>query len=463
MPQRRGRNRGNRDRDRGRSKSRSSRRDYKGKGKDQKDQKRKKTLADHIFNVGKAQDASDYVTNSKFIIRYIQTNYDKGGDITKALKEEKHIDFSKMEPRLKISTIDKSKAEDKYNQETAEFMEQYKIRMESHMAREEKYQDNCVKAAGLLIQQCSTAMKYKLQARNDYDKIEMDPVSLLQAIKEAAMNYEADEYVHKTIQEALKSFVNLKQRQGESLNDYLERFMTAKSVLWAHVGKDFTKMLQTDEKWIDAEAELILGNETPMKELKKRVAEGFITYHFMANADQTKYGSLMEGFKTQHNMKKNDPNADATKKYPAVMDTATSVFQGHTWDKTYHEKNKKDRQNKKTSPQKDQKDNSSGSDVANLSFAQLSKGSCYCCGQRGHPFSDCPKKATTPKSQWHINKNKEVQQYNKIVDEIVTHSTLLLMHLGRRIKALQLHPKPQTPKMLGLDTTSLVDLNAKSR
>ena len=51
-------------------------------------------LADHIFNVGKAQDASDYVTNSKFIIRHIQTTYDKGGDITKALKDEKHIDFS---------------------------------------------------------------------------------------------------------------------------------------------------------------------------------------------------------------------------------------------------------------------------------------------------------------------------------------------------------------------------------
>ena len=180
-------------------------------------------------------------------------------------------------------------------------------------------------------------------------------------------------------------------------------------------------MLQTDDKWTDAEAELAMNNETPMKELKKRVAEGFITYHFMANADQTKHGSLMEGFKTQHNMKKNNPNADATKKYPAVMDTATSVFQGHKWDKTYHEKRVKDRQNKKTSPQKDQKDNPSGSDVANLSFAQPGRGGCCCCGQRGHAFSDCPKKATTSKSQWHINKNKEVQQYNKIVDEIVTH------------------------------------------
>ena len=170
MPQRgRGRYGGNRDRDRSRSKSRSSRREFRGKGKkDQNDQRRKKkTLADHVFHVGRAQDASDYVTNAKFIIRHIQTNYNKGGDITTALRDEKHYDFTKDEPRLKISTIDKTKQEAQYNQETAEFMKQYEIRMESHMNREETYKDNCVKAAGLLLQQCSSAMKYKLQARND--------------------------------------------------------------------------------------------------------------------------------------------------------------------------------------------------------------------------------------------------------------------------------------------------------
>ena len=299
MPQRgRGRYGGNRNRDRSRSKSKSSRRDYKGKNKkDQKDTKRKgKTLADHIFDVGKAQDASDYVTNAKFIIRHIQTTFDKAGDITMALKEEKHFDFSKEEPVLKISTLDKDDPEEKlqYEQETAAYLEQYRIKMEAHMNREVAYKDNCFKAAGVLLQQCSSAMKFKLQARNDYEKIEMEPIKLLQAIKEASMNYEADEYIYKTIQDALKSFVNLRQRNGESLNDYLERFMTAKSVLWAHVGKDFTKMLQADEKYKEAKMEQDGLNKEPMKELKKRVVESFITYHFMANADQSKYGSLME-------------------------------------------------------------------------------------------------------------------------------------------------------------------------
>ena len=246
MPQR-GRGRYGNNRDRNRSRSRSSRRDNKNKGKSSntESKKKKKTLEDHIFYVGRAQDASDYVTNAKFIIEHIQTTYEKGADITTSLREEKHFDFSTVEPRLKISTVDRTQDAMKYTQETAEYMKQYEIRMKSHMAREEQYQDNCVKAAGLLIQRCSSTTKYKLQARPDYQQILMDPILLMQAIKEASMNYEADEYVHKTIQEALKNLVTLRQGREESLNDYLDRFIAAKSVLWSHVGKDFTKMLQT--------------------------------------------------------------------------------------------------------------------------------------------------------------------------------------------------------------------------
>ena len=125
MPQR-GRGRYGNNRDRSRSRSRSSRREYKGKGrKDQPETRKKKTLADHIFHVGRAQDASDYVTNSKFIIAHIQTTYEKGADITKALKDMKHFDFQSIQPRLQMSTADQSSEKTKYVQETSEFMKQY--------------------------------------------------------------------------------------------------------------------------------------------------------------------------------------------------------------------------------------------------------------------------------------------------------------------------------------------------
>ena len=80
-------------------------------------------MADHIFHVGRAQDASDYVTNSKFIIDHIQTTYEKGADITKALKDMKRFDFQAIQPRLQMSTADQTNEPTKYMQETLEFHE----------------------------------------------------------------------------------------------------------------------------------------------------------------------------------------------------------------------------------------------------------------------------------------------------------------------------------------------------
>ena len=97
------------------------------------------------------------------------------------------------------------------------------------------------------------------------------------------------------------------------------------------------------------------------------------------------------------------------------MQPPRSVIQGHTWDKTHQKRRAKDRQNRKTSTQKDQKDNPSGSEVANLSFAQLGKGSCYCCGLKGHAFSDCPKKAAAPKAEKKAEPKAEAPKAEKKV------------------------------------------------
>ena len=54
-------------------------------------------------------------------------------------------------------------------------------------------------------------------------------------------------------------------------------------------------------------------------------------------------------------------------------------------------------------------------------FAQFANGKvCYVCGKKGHIFSDCTKRESTPKREWHINKSKEVKQYHQMVEEIRT-------------------------------------------
>ena len=52
--------------------------------------KPKTRLEDHIYHVGSAQQASDYVTNTNFIVNYIKKTYDMGGDIGQALEKLEH-------------------------------------------------------------------------------------------------------------------------------------------------------------------------------------------------------------------------------------------------------------------------------------------------------------------------------------------------------------------------------------
>ena len=57
----------------------------KNKNKDQKNTPKRKMLADHIYHVGSAKQASDYMTVTNFIINYMRRTFDKGNDIARAL------------------------------------------------------------------------------------------------------------------------------------------------------------------------------------------------------------------------------------------------------------------------------------------------------------------------------------------------------------------------------------------
>ena len=55
----------------------------------------------------------------------------------------------------------------------------------------------------------------------------------------------------------------------------------------------------------------------------------------------------------------------------------------------------------------------------NSVFARIGKGKCHCCGETNHEdHADCTKCLSAPKSEWHINKNKEVQAHQQLAEEI---------------------------------------------
>ena len=162
-----------------------------------------------MFKVGSVKNASEFITNSKFINNYIQKEYHEGYDIAQALRDGKHTDLMTFKPAMQTSKA--AAGSPLAAQETKQFEKEFEIQYKNWTARKDAYRMNRPKAAALLWGQCSDGMKSKMKARKDFLKIENDPVLLLDAIKDHSMNYEATEYVHKTVTEAVKAFVNLRQ------------------------------------------------------------------------------------------------------------------------------------------------------------------------------------------------------------------------------------------------------------
>ena len=199
-------------------------RNFKKKSKDSKSSSTKakrKTLADHIYYVGSAKQASDYVTVTNYIINHIRRTFDKGNDIATALEEEREIDLTVYVPTLKESTAGKD--EDK-ERENRQFEKQFKIEYATYNERRVKYEENRSAAEATLWNQCGSSMKTKIQARTDYESdIKGNPIKLLLAIKQHALSYESSQHRMKTMCDALKSLINLRQKEDEDSTEYLER------------------------------------------------------------------------------------------------------------------------------------------------------------------------------------------------------------------------------------------------
>ena len=60
---------------------------------------------------------------------------------------------------------------------------------------------------------------------------------MLKAIKQHdALSFQETKWSILTIIDAIKAFINMKQKEGEQLIDYLKRFKTARDVFVSHLG-----------------------------------------------------------------------------------------------------------------------------------------------------------------------------------------------------------------------------------
>ena len=190
----------------------------------------RKTLADHVYLIGLAKQASEYSVITQFITNHIRKSYDYGDDIGDALKSRGDITI--QAPRLRA--VAAGSANEELEARENEFL--YKAQITAYVAREEKYQANKGKAFALIFGQCNKALQHKLQSRTDFEpEIKGNPFELLNAISEHLMSYMENKYPFSIAIDAVKNYINLKQTVDESLVDYTQRFKAAKKIMETHI------------------------------------------------------------------------------------------------------------------------------------------------------------------------------------------------------------------------------------
>jgi hypothetical protein len=214
-----------------------------------KEAKKKKSIEDYFFYVGSSKQASDFETASEFLVNYVKKTFDRGNDVAEALRTLTPENTKLWKPTLQFSAATE---DTKVKQENRQHELEYKANLDKFMRRKRSYDDNLFKAYALIWERCAKAMQNKIIARSNFEnEIYNDPIKLLNAVKEHALNYQETRYEMSIISDAFRALFNVQQKESESLQDYTRRYKTAREILESHLGGQIvlTKFVRTMPKY----------------------------------------------------------------------------------------------------------------------------------------------------------------------------------------------------------------------
>ena len=246
-------------------------------------------LEGKVYYIGTASQADNYNTTTEKILSYIVRTYDHGIDVKDALVKLEDKDFEDMIPKqkeTKRTTTDEEK-------KVIEMI--LKRQVDKFVDHQEKYHMNMTKAYGLILGQCTVALKNHLESQKDWeDEIEDNAINLLKAIKETCYNHQDNRYPIESIYYSMRAIFTMKQKEDESLSSFTKRFVNAKDVMETQSGKF---KLESYMKTIQAYSTMSADNK---KKKTDEEYDKFIALAYMKALDQKKCGKMMEDLSNQY-------------------------------------------------------------------------------------------------------------------------------------------------------------------
>jgi hypothetical protein len=239
--------------------------------------------------------------------------------------------------------------------ENKQYEMEYKAKLSKALHRTGIYDDNLVKSYALIWERCNTTMQSRLEQRIDYKTtIYNDPIKLLKAIKEHALNYQETRYKMSIISDSCCALFGTKQRDGENLQEYTKRFKTSKEILESHIGAPIII-----RKYVESMKSYDPTNANIVDKLILQANEKFMAFIYLENADYKKYGSVLKNLNSQKSL--------GNDQYPSTLIETNNVLGSHRFDT--NETQKKPKEKDQNHKEQDHQENNNS--IPPLSFAQM--------------------------------------------------------------------------------------------
>ena len=227
------------------------------------------------------------------------------------------MDLTTEEPTRSISTKTDT---DQANREQEGYNIKYQEALRIFMEREDKLEKGLKQAyAYIFASYCTKTMQQRIEEHPNFNNMQDDPIELLKTIKLLMHDPVRAQYPLASLTDALTWLINVKQGINESLIDYVKRFKQLRDVLKSYLG---IGLLDYYVEQTDA-----YRNETDnnkQKEMKEDTFEQWLSYLVVTGSDHSKYGTLINGLKSQFSL--------GTNQYPKTITAATDALSDHRFD-----------------------------------------------------------------------------------------------------------------------------------